>query len=165
MYTLLTAASNPTAYNISIDANAIVAIISILLPFGFAAFERKWNREINEINLEVDLAKKVYLDYLLEEIPNSRKKITYNHVQVSGTKDLIETLNNMRRASIFYKFSDEDYYNKVCKELQDLEDILVEKSGKPFVNDIDGSLKLMNDINFRIGSIYNLILQKCTGKK
>ena len=56
--------------------------------------------------------------------------IHYNNQTVSDTDDLINVLNEIRQASLFFKYKDKEYYKTLYDKLQDLENKLVVKTGK-----------------------------------
>lgn len=99
----------------------------------------------------------------MKSIPEARKMILYNNHIISDTEDLIDVLNNIRHSSLFYKYKDKDFYENLCKNLQDLEDELVQNTGIEF-NDDGKYVTFVNKINSDIEKIYTLIMNKYIGK-
>lgn len=98
----------------------------------------------------------------MKKIPDARNVIHYNNNIVSDTDDLIDILNDIRQSSLFYKYKDRNFYNLLCKQLQELEDKLVNKTGQ--MSD-DDYANFVQEINLDIENIYDTIMKKYIGKK
>ncbi len=151
---------NETSLSLSLEL--VLSIIAIIISILSVLFEYLWNQKINRTNLEADFFKDIYGDYLMHKIPEARNVIHYNNQIVSDTEDLIEVLNDIRRASLFYKYKDKKFYKDLCGKLGILEDKLVEKADKTLDND-DYS-DFIQEINSYIEDIYNIIMNKYIGK-
>ena len=138
---------------------SIIAIVISVIAIGFEFFG---SQRINRINLEAKFYEEIYNEFLLEKIPNARNKLTYNNNIISGTEDLIDVLNDIRRKSLFFKYRDEKYYGNLCKHLQDFEDELVQKSDVS--HDNEQFCKFTKYVNDSLEEIYNIIISKYTGK-
>lgn len=138
---------------------SIIAIVISVIAIGFEFFG---SQRINRINLEAKFYEEIYNEFLLEKIPNARNKLTYNNNILSGTEDLIDVLNDIRRKSLFFKYRDEKYYENLCKHLQDFEDELVQKSDVSLDN--EQFCKFTKYVNDSLEEIYNIIISKYTGK-
>lgn len=138
---------------------SIIAIVISVIAIGFEFFG---SQRINRINLEAKFYEEIYNDFLLEKIPCARNKLTYNNNIISGTEELIDVLNEIRRKSLFFKYRDEKYYEKLCKYLQDFEDELVKKSDVSLDN--EQFCTFTKYVNDSLEEIYNIIISKYTGK-
>ncbi|MCQ2081349.1 MAG: hypothetical protein MJZ11_06790 [Lachnospiraceae bacterium] len=138
---------------------SIIAIVISVIAIGFEFFG---NQRINRINLEAKFYEEIYIDFLLEKIPSARSKLTYNNNILSGTEELIDILNEIRRKSLFFKYRDEKYYEKLCKHLQNFEDELVRKSDVSLDN--EQFCTFTKYVNDSLEEIYNIIISKYTGK-
>lgn len=150
---------NKTVLSLELVLSILAIVISILSVF----FEYLWTQKINRTNLEADFFKDIYGDFLMKKVPEARNYIHYNNQLVSDTENLIDVLNDIRRASLFYKYKDKKFYNDLCEQLRKLEDILVTKTDKMLDND-DYS-DFIQEINAGIESIYNIIMNRYIGKR
>ena len=140
----------------------LLSIIAIVISIGSVFFEYFWNQKINKTNLESDFFKDLYGEFLMRKIPEARNVIHYNNQIVSDTDDLIDVLNDIRHVSLFYKYKDKKYYKLLCSRLQNLEDKLVQKTGRMLDDDY---AEFIQEINSDIEEIYDIIMNKYIGKK
>ncbi|MBO5239147.1 MAG: hypothetical protein J6B50_10310 [Lachnospiraceae bacterium] len=139
-----------------------LSILALLISIGTAVFEYFWNIRINKTNLESELLKDVYKDFLMTKIPEARNFIHYGNDILSDTDKLVDILNEIRHASLFYKYKDKKYYNYLCFKLQALEDKLVMKTGSMSNDDF---VIFNADLNKSIEEIYDIIIKKYKGEK
>lgn len=96
------------------------------------------------------------------DIPKARARILYNDAngKLLGIDNLIEVLNNIRRDSLFYKFTDKKLYNKITEINQQIEDRLVKiKHLSPEESD-----KVLEFLNDNIEELYKVIMKSYRGK-
>lgn len=159
---ILLAANAQSSNKVSVTLELVLSVLAIIISILSVLFEYFWNQKINRTNLEADFFKDIYGEYLMRKIPEARNVIHYNNQIVSDTEDLINVLNDIRQASLFFKYKDKDYYKTLCEKLQGLEDKLVKKSGK--MSD-DDYAEFIREINQDIEGIYDIIMKKYIGKK
>lgn len=139
-----------------------LSILALVISIGTAVFEYFWNVRINKTNLEAELVKDAYKDFLMIKIPEARNYIHYGDETLSDTDKLVEVLNEVRQASLFYKFKDKRYYTVLCYKLQNIEDKLVMKTGKMSNDDFS---VFNTELNRDIEEIYQIIIKKYHGEK
>lgn len=159
---ICTAVTGVTQNTSSINLELLLSIIAIIISVITILIEFYGNQRVNRINLEANFFEKIYNDFLVEIIPNARNEIVYNNNVVSGVETLIDVLNDMRRKSLFFKYKEEKFYNRLCSKLQELENELVEKSDLTL--DSDDYCKFTEYIKEALEEIYDIILCKYTGK-
>lgn len=140
----------------------IVSIIALIISIIAIALELYGAQRINIINLKSSFYTKIYDDYLINKIPVARRKILYNNNCVSNVDDLVKQLNDMRRSSLFFKYSDKNFYDGLVKKLQKLENELVEKCDKEL--EPDDFCGFNESLNNQLDDIYKFVLTKYTGK-
>lgn len=138
---------------------SIIAIVISVITIGFEFFG---GQRINRINLEAHFFEIIYNEYLLEKLPNARNKVVYNNHMVTGTEELVDVLNNIRRNSIFFKYRDKKFYDNVCNHLQNFEDELVKKSDRKLEE--EQYIDFVKCLNNSLEEIYDIIITKYTGK-
>lgn len=103
-----------------------LSVIAIIISIGTPVFEYLYNRRVNDINIAAHYFDAVYEEYLLVRIPNCRIKIERkSNGEVSGIDEFIELLREIRKKSLYFKFTKEDFYKEVYALIQELEDELV----------------------------------------
>ena len=139
----------------------ILSILAIIISVATAIGEFIWNRAINATNLESEFYKEIYFQYLMKKIPKARQEIRFNENKIQDVESLIDTLNNVRQDSLFFKYKDKQFYIKLKDELQSLEDYLVSISNKKMDSD---EFSIANtEINKKIELIYEIIMKKYKG--
>ena len=98
----------------------------------------------------------------MNKLPEARRVILYSNHIISDTDDLIDVLNDIRHSSLFYKYKDKSFYDKLCKELQNLEDRLVKNTGNSIEDEYYADFT--KAVNKDIENIYNIIMDKYIGK-
>ncbi len=145
----------------TISLELILAILAIIISVATAVAEYVWNKNINVTNLEAEFYKEIYFDYLMKKIPEARQEIHYNDSKVQDVEKLTDVLNNMRQDSLFFKYKDKPFYEKLKRLLQELEDYLVENNNKRI--DADDFTIVNSTINLKIEEIYEYIMMKYKG--
>lgn len=144
---------------------SFAAIIISILAIGGSFFTVFWqgrqNASRQKIDLESVFYKDIYWDYLIKKIPESRDFVKHNGVEnrITGTDNIIDDLNNIRRDSLFFKFTDENFYEEICEKLQNLEDKYV-KADKMILAKYD---QFNIEVDQMLTEIYDIITSKYTG--
>lgn len=100
----------------------IVALIALLVSFFGLYQENKAERRAHEF----DLFRDVYKDYMIKRLPEARNKITLTSNSESTQFDeLIEVLQDLRKASIYFKYAEPNFFTELRDKLWALEDYLV----------------------------------------
>lgn len=139
-------------------ATNIISIIALIVALVTAIFSYVQNKKINKISIEANMLLDVYKEYLLDDIPKARRYIHYSNKNIlSGTSNLVDVLNEIRRSSLFFMYKNPDFYKKLCNALQGLEDKLIEKEGFLSVDDFS---KFDDEVDKSIKVIYDLIMKE-----
>lgn len=139
----------------------VLSLIAIIVSVGTAIFQFFWSKKFNQTNLQADLIKEIYWNYLIHDVPSARLMMHYNDEILNGADELRKTLNLIRRDSLFFKYNDKKFYNKLKKQLQDLEDELVVHDETRMTHDEFSSFN--TKLNNSIEEIYNTIMNKYLG--
>ncbi len=93
---------------------------------------------------------------MIYDIPKAQRKIYVNESGIiQDDKDFIKLLNKIRNKSLYFKYTDKDFYDKLVKNLQDLEDFIINRSNTPIV-DRNNFLKSVND---KVEELYKLLIE------
>lgn len=136
-------------------ASLIIAIISLVISF----FQ---NRKINSLNLQSRYFEKIFDEYLIKKIPESRKYIKYHNDRLVDADRLIDTTDELKKDSLYFKYSNKDFYEKLKKNIDDLGVFLTACSNRN-EPDLDQQAKNLLEIGEKIESIYKLINKYSTG--
>lgn len=150
------------ATGITGNIELILSVIAIVVSIGCVIFEYFWTCKINIVNMDSEYVKQIYDEYLIYQIPRARRKIHHGENEIEGIDEITHILNDIRRDSIFYKYTDNDFYKELCEVLHKTEDYAVKKSGK--MTD-DEYVEFTKDLNGQIEDIYRIIHTKYIGKK
>lgn len=147
----------------TLSLELILSIIAIVISVVVAIVEYLSNKKYNVLNLEAEIYKTIFFDYLIKEIPQGRQYIHYNNEKLSDTDKLTDALNNLRRDSLFFKYKDKDFYDKIKTITQELEDLLVKSEDGTM--DIDSFIAFTKELNEKMESLYSCIMNKYSGQK
>lgn len=136
-------------------ASLIIAIISLVISF----FQ---NKKINSLNLQSRYFEKIFDEYLIKKIPESRKYIKYHNDRLVDADRLIDTTDELKKDSLYFKYSNKEFYEKLKKNIDDLGVFLTACSNRN-ESDLDQQVKNLLEIGEKIESIYKLINKYSTG--
>lgn len=136
-------------------ASLIIAIISLVISF----FQ---NKKINSLNLQSRYFEKIFDEYLIKKIPESRKYIKYHNDRLVDADRLIDTTDELKKDSLYFKYSNKEFYEKLKKNIDDLGVFLTDCSNRN-ESDLDQQVKNLLEIGEKIESIYKLINKYSTG--
>ncbi len=74
---------------------------------------------------------------------------------------MLDALNAVRQDSLYFMFTDNDFYTNIKIQLQNLEDFLVEKAEKEL--DIDEQERVLRQIEIKLEIIYKIFNDKYVG--
>lgn len=127
---------------------AIIAVLS-----AYAAY--KQNEKINRINLKSAYFDEIYKEHLIYKIPEARRYIQFVNGTLIGTCKMTDELKNIQKDSLYYYYNDKKFFLELKKNLQELENYLMQREGQLF--DVDEQLEVMNKIQENIEQIYACI--------
>ena len=140
---------------------SVLSILAIIISLASLFWQSFKNEKHHRTNLEAEYYREIYWDYLLKKIPEARQKIKFSQDKVTGTKDMTEVLNLIRQDSLFFKYKNKKYYDKLIKKIQGLEDMYI----NPTVTDSDGFARFHLDTEKIISDIYEMITAEYLGHK
>lgn len=139
-------------------AALIISIISIVISIIFAILQINSDKKINDINLEAELSKEIFKDYLINRFPNAISEICFEKNKLSNIGKLQNELNSLRKDIRFFKYYDECFFEDFRTISQELEDYIVTNEGKEYAFD---DQRAVNDyIMKKLSDVYTLIETK-----
>lgn len=143
-------------------AALIIAILALLVSVIVPIIEDRRERKINKINLESEFYKEIYKEHLIKLIPNARKYIGFTESgQLRDTEELREELNKLRQDSLYFLYSDKNYYNKLKRLTQELEDYLITSEENTY--NLVERKDVLKEIQRRITELYTHISNNYLG--
>lgn len=136
----------------------IISIIAVIISVGIPIYEKTIDKRVNDINLNSEYLKEIYILYLTKEIPRSRKIMRFKHNVLCDTNDFCNTLKSFLCDIQFYMYIDKYFYNRLKQVIQELEDFVMEADGAT-LNDNEKN-DFWDNIDTYLNSIYNLMNQK-----
>ena len=104
----------------------IIAIASLVVSTLVARNNSNREKKIKKRDLNDAIFLEIYQKYMIREIPEAVAKISIvGNGELSGAKEYAEVLRRVKSVSIYYRYSDITFYNKIVGQLGNLEDYLV----------------------------------------
>lgn len=140
-------------------AALIVSIISILISFAVTAWQIIITIKVNKINLKSSVCEKIFDEYLIKEIPNARRFISFDKMgKFIGADKLVKTIKSLIKDSLYFRYNDRKFYDILIQKLEELENTIVNNIDKRIDNIKQNDLT--NDIEKLIGEVYEIIENK-----
>ena len=146
-----------------IELSDAISFFAILVSVGTVIYQMINDRKLNAINLEAEYFKEIYGKYLLYEIPNARKRLQFINKTLSGQKNLMGILNEIRHDSIYFLYTDKKFYENIKFLTQDLEDYLANCANISF--SLENQEVVFNEIQEKLENIYDTLIKKYHGRK
>ena len=144
-------------------AALIIAILALVVSVIVPIIEDRRERKINKINLESEFYKEIYKEHLIKLIPNARKYIGFTESgRLRDTEELREELNKLRQDSLYFLYSDKEYYKELRRLTQGLEDYLINSEEKIYTS-IEEQRQVFKEIQKGITELYTHISNNYLG--
>lgn len=142
--------------NIEVKLSDIIAILAIIISIYTCNSQISFAKTNSVKNLESIYFNAIFKNILIYKIPKAQKKIYINESgKIQDDSDFIKLLNEIRNKSLYFKYTDKDFYDRLVKKLQDLEDYIVTRGNKQI---LDRNIFLQS-INEKVGDLYRLLIE------
>lgn len=122
------------------------------------------NKNINSSTLVAPYYTAVFQDFLINDIPECRRKIRFDNGKIQDIEDLHRTLDKMICDSSFFKYQNNEFYNDLKNKIRSLQRYITEiKNRDTFIDDSDES-KIKEKINEDLSLIYSTIICSLTNE-
>lgn len=148
---------------VDITLAEIVAVLAILVSIGTAI--KQWNHDlrVNKINLEADYFRSLYSEHLLHKLPKARSYLRFSGGKLVDVDKLVDELNQIRQDSLYFKYSDEVFYEKLKTSLRALEDYIITCSEQN-IRSQENQNEVTDQIQEKMKEIYEVLSKKYHGK-
>lgn len=136
----------------------VISILSLFVAFLMPIYEQYRSKKVNDINLNSEYLKDIYIKYLTDKIPNARKLIRFNDDKLSDVAELANAFQELLHQVYFFKYIDEEFYAELKIYIQDLEDSLSNDSGMKFSD--EEKEKFNESLEEKVTNIYSILNNK-----
>ncbi|MGN0618467.1 MAG: hypothetical protein ACI4J7_05550 [Ruminiclostridium sp.] len=140
----------------------IISFLALACSAITAIINYKQNKKLSSLNMQSRYYEKIFDTYLIKEIPKSRNYMRYINSKLMDANKLIDTLDKMKNASLFFKYNNEAFYDELTKAVDELEKILADYSNNP-EPDQDKQCNNINTIKTKVIEIYKIIYNYSNG--
>lgn len=141
-----------------------LSVIAIIISIMTVFFEFYYTTHNNKSSLMSIYYSETYKKYLTNLVPDARMAISYNKQTkvLSGTDMLEEVILDIRKDSLYFKYQNKKFYNKLMEKLDLIDDLLVLNGQTRLAwNSYKEFETKLDDI---IAKMYELINDNYTGK-
>lgn len=141
------------------DTSDIIAILALVVSTIVAVVGYFQNKKQNAGGLNAYYFNEIYSTHLIKNIPNARKRLTINYKgKIVGYEDLVKEMKNIQKDSLYYKYTDKVYFEKLKKAAQGIEDYITNNLGKMFEG--EEQTDFLNNLYEKIENLYKVINDK-----
>ncbi len=137
----------------------VVSIIAIILSIIAIYFENKNVR----ININSVYFNEIFEESILRDLPLSRRMVRFDeNNRLIDTDPMLEVLRKIRKDSLFFMYYRKDFYDILCKKLQEIEDYIITTEEIDFYG--NDQIYVFNNIDALLREFYCIIESEYTGK-
>lgn len=141
----------------------IISILSLIASITIALFQFFQNRKNNRLSIEAEYFDEIFKEFLLKDLPKNRKIITFGiDYKLKNTSELIESLNNLRHDTLYFQYTDKEFYKQLKDALSDLEDYIIDSQNKEMIG--EEQVEFYVTMQEKIQIIYKILSLKHFGK-
>ena len=137
-------------------ASLLLSIFAIVVSICTAICEYKTNKYMANKGLEATYYQKIFDDFLINRIPEGRKKLVFNY-KLENADFLVNSLSVLKRKIIYFRYRDKDFYSILNKQITKLEDYLVTVNNQEI--DSIAITDILIRIDGYIDKLYEIIFQ------
>lgn len=138
------------------NSSDIIATVALFLSAAIAIGDVTVNRKMNKSNLNSYYFNEIYREHLISKIPQARKRISINYNgNLVGYEDMVQEMKDIQSDSLFYKYNNEKYFEKLKKAAQNVEDFLIAEAGETFSR--EEQVHFMNELHKRMTELYKIL--------
>jgi len=142
----------------SLPSSEVVTNILALIALLISLYSLHKTSTLEKRGHEFVLFQEVYQNYLVKKIPEARANIIITQSgKIQGIDQFTSTLTDLRKISLYFKFSDPDFFENLKNTMWRLEDYLV-MAQEPLLG--DARYKFEVEVDARLNNIYQCLLKK-----
>lgn len=141
------------------DASDIIAIIALIISAAVALYDIFVAKRANRINLNSYYFNEIYRDHLIHKIPDSRKYIKIDlNGKLVGYDKIVQEMKEIQVDSLYYKYIDKKYYEKLVHQAQKIEDFVITATAKCYNG--EEQTDFWNELKKELSELYKILNTK-----
>ena len=148
---------------LSLDAFEVITIIISIIALIISIASIHQNNKHTHLNLQSRYFEKIFDEYLIKKLPISRQYIQYINSRLVDANRLIDTLDEMKKSSLYFKYNNENFYKELASKIDHLTSYLTDSSNRTL--DSDEYSEVNMEVKKRIEEIYQIIHKNYAGSK
>lgn len=142
----------------------ILSFVAIVISILVVMFQYNYTFRINKNSLMSTYYSDTYKKYLTELLPNARMNVSYDRQSkfLSGTDMLEYMVLDIRKESLYFKYQNTKFYDKLMIKLDIIDDLIVENGQKRLAENAFKEFEIKLDV--AIANMYKLINYNYIGK-
>lgn len=141
----------------------VISAIAVFVSIASAIFTYCQNNKHTHLNLQSRYFEKIFDEYLIKNIPISKEYIKLVNNKLDGADRLINTLDEMKRSSLYFKYNNESFYKNLKSKIDELTSYLTDSSNRNL--DSDEYSEVNTEVKKRIEEIYQIIHTNYAGSE
>lgn len=137
-------------------AQIVIAIATITVNIIIFVLTYNQVLQMKRIDVNDRYYSILYDDLLLTTIPRAQDYIQIINGKLIGFEELLGALNDLMKKSIYFKFADKDFYEKVKAKKCQIEDYVMGSANRNIPDDDKSSVS--SRINRMISELYTIIV-------
>ena len=134
----------------------ILSAISAIASSVSAILMYMQTKKINKFYVNQKYHSKIFDDFLIDKIPVARQDIKFDDEgKLVNAQKFVDELSNLRNNSLFYKYNSKEFYNKIKKQTQEIEDYVMNLGNK--ITEKEEQSKIFISINEKTEKLYEFI--------
>lgn len=144
-----------------IVANIIAGLALVFSVLSFIVATRISSK--NSIHsLQSRYYEKIFDDYLITTLPKARERISYTNKKLDGAEDLIDELDKMKVAALYFKYNNPEFYIELTNNIDEATKYISDSCNLTNL-DQDKQSEITNKTKDYITNIYQIIFKSATG--
>lgn len=140
----------------------LVSVIALVVSLAINKSQRKVSIQIAKTGLMAQYYDDIYKGFLIDEIPKARNEMRFDlNNRLQDVDSMVRVLNDMRKKSLYFYYTDKTFYDELVQKLQELEDYLTVSENKVFEG--EGQTAFLTRVKDNIEGIYQLITEHYQG--
>ncbi len=141
------------------DASDIIAIIALIISAAVALYDIFVAKRANRTNLNSYYFNEIYREHLIHKIPDSRKYIKINlDGKLVGYNKIVQEMKVIQVDSLYYKYVDKKYYEKLVRQAQKIEDFVIAATAKHYNG--EEQTDFWNELKKELSELYRILNDK-----
>ena len=138
----------------------VLSLAALIVSILAAIYSERTGRA----SIRADNCGKIFDIYLIDKIPKSRTNLRFGaDGKLHNGNEFSDILTEMLMSALFYKYSDNLFYENLGKKCQWIEDLIAEAGNHPIPSEHEQS-KFWNELQNELEGVYKMVEDKRIGR-